>query len=456
MIGLIATLGLCLLTFLLGVRRPQWGLLAVATLVPFDGVLYVAPVLLDPWKEMAVLTVALAAFLAPRDRGRVTLLPWLPVVGVLAVYGSISAVLVLGVDAAFPIKIAYFYLIPVVICHFFPFTRRDKDLLLSLLLGTGLLTALFGIWQQFVGGWALADMGYEWNEHIRTTGPLLRSFSTFNQPFPFAFFVMLVLVMGAAAALAEPGRWRSRIFWLISPVLLIGMASSVVRAAVIGLLAAVVVLGVVMHRWILQVLAVMLGLLVAVLPLAFLADQGGALGAMFSSSSLLDRGGHWTQTLPQMLVHPFGMGLGTTGASAERVGQLAGALQGVYQPDNQYLKIGLELGLLGLVLYGMVIGIIMMVLHRLIRIHRDPLERAFAAGALAMTVAALAAAMFATYLEIFPLDFYFWLLPAVAAGVDRSAAPQVGGWASGPRRAHRLDQTPATHPNHPHILPERP
>ncbi|QGU08524.1 O-Antigen ligase [Corynebacterium occultum] len=432
MIAVLATLALCLLTFLLGVRRPQWGLLTIATLVPFDGVLYIAPMLLEPWKELAVLTVALAACIAPRSRDRVTLVPWLPLAGVLVLYGSLSGVLVLGIAAAFPIKIAYFYLIPVLICCFFPFTRRDKDLLISLLLGTGLVTALFGLWQQVVGGWALADLGYEWNEHIRTTGPLLRSFSTFNQPFPFAFFMMLVLVMGVAVALAEPDRWRSRIFWLVSPILLVGMASSVVRAALIGLLAALLVLGVVMYRWILQLLAGFLGLVVLVLPLAFLADQEGRLAAMFSATSLLDRGGHWTQTLPQMLVHPFGMGLGTTGSSAERVTELSGSLQGVYQPDNQYLKIGLELGLPGLVLYALVIGIAMMVLHRLIRIQQDPLERAFTIGTLAMLVAALGSAIFATYLEIFPLDFYFWLLPAAAAGVSRTAAPQVGGWI--PRR----------------------
>ncbi|MGP6175230.1 O-antigen ligase family protein [Corynebacterium sp. A21] len=443
MISLIVTAALCLLVFLLSVKRPQWGILIIATLVPFHGVLYIAPVASSWWKEAAVLAVAGACIFATRPRDRMTLAPWLPVALVLVVFGVISGVAVLGAGAAFPVKIAFFYLIPTVIVYFFPFTRRDKDLLVTSLLWTGLSSALFGLWQQLVGGWVLADLGYDWNEHIRSAGPLLRSFGTFNQPFPFGFYMMVVLVIGGATALAEPGRWRSRFFWLISPILLVSMATSVVRAAIIGLLAAVIVLGVVMHRWILRICAAIAGLGALILPLVLLMESGGVLATMLSPTSLLDRGGHWSAMLPQMLIHPFGMGLGTTGAAAERVHSLADSLSGVYQPDNQYLKIGLELGLLGLALYALVVGIALVVLRRLILIQRDPLERAFTVGALAVTVAALVAGAFSTYLEIFPLDFFFWLLLAVAASVPSAAGVSLGGWSPRRRNASSPLASPA-------------
>lgn len=439
MIALVTTGVVCLLIFLLSVKRPQWGILVIATLVPFHGLLYIAPVALSMWKEAALLSVALAGFFAARPRDRMTVAPWLPVALVLVLFGGISGLVVLGSGAAFPVKIAFFYLLAPVIVYFFPFTRRDKDWLVTSLMGTGLLTALYGLWQQLVGGWVLADMGYDWNEHIRSAGPLLRSFSSFNQPFPFGFFMMIVLVLGGAAALSDPGRLRSKLFWLIAPILLAGMITSVVRAAIIGLVAAVLVLGIVMHRWILGIFAAILALGLVILPLAFLADQRGVLATMLSPTSLLDRGGHWSATLPQMLNNPLGIGLGTTGSAAERVAAGAGTISRVYQPDNQYLKIGLELGLLGLALYALVIGLAMTVMRRLILVQRDQLERAFTAGALAATVAALVAGAFSTYLEIFPLDFFFWLLLGIAASVPVAEGSMLGGWSPWRRTARPLD-----------------
>ncbi|AGF73608.1 O-antigen ligase family protein [Corynebacterium halotolerans] len=430
MISLIVTAAVCALLFLLSVRRPQWGIIAIAALVPFHGLLLVFPVAATFWKEAAVLTVALAGVLAARPRGRVTVAPWLGPAFLLVLVGVVSGVVVLGADAAFPVKIAFFYLIPAVVVYFFPFTRADKDLLVTVLMWTGLLSAIFGLWQQVVGGYRLADLGYEWNEHIRSAGPLLRSFGTFNQPFPFAFYLMLVLIIAGTAALSRPGRPRSRIFWAISPILLLAMASSVVRASFIGLLAAVIVVGVVLHRRLLRYLAVAAVAAVLLVPVALVIDQRGVLATMASSSSLQERGGHWSLTLPQMLIHPFGGGLGTTGSSAEKVAEISGSMTAVYQPDNQYLKIGLELGLVGLALYAVTVGVAMVVLRRLIRVQRDVVEQGFTAGVLGVTVAACVAAAFATYLEIFPLDFHFWLLLACAASVPRGEAARIGGWAS--------------------------
>lgn len=428
MTGLLTTVLLTVLVFLVSLRRPQWGLLIVATLVPFHGLLLILPVTATFWKEAAVLAVVAGALLAPRERHRMTVVPWLWPALLLVAVGTLSAVSVLGMQAAFPVKIAFFYLLPVVVIYYHPFTRADKDLLISLLTGVGVVTALYGLWQQVAGGWVLADLGYEWNEAIRYAGPLLRSFSTFNQPFPFGFFLMLVLVVGLAAALAEPGRLRSRLYWWISPLLLLAMLSSVVRAAVVGLVTALIVLGVVLYRRILVVLGSLAGVGALLLPVALVLDRSGALATLFSSTSLEDRGGHWSDTVPRMLVQPFGSGLGTTGSAAERLEGWNSPLERPYQPDNQYLKIGLELGLPGLVLYTVVVVIAAVVLARLIRVQTDALEQSFTAASLAMTLAACVAGVFATYLEIFPLDFYFWFLLAVGASVPRTGTAQVVTW----------------------------
>lgn len=438
MTSLVVTAVVCVLIFLLSTRRPQWGLIAVAALVPFHGLLLILPVAVTFWKEAAVLAVVMACFFAARPRDRLTVVPWMVPALVLVLVGVVSGLLVLGIGAAFPVKIAFFYLLSVVIVYFFPFTRSDKDLLVTVLMTTGLISALYGLWQQAVGGYQLADLGYEWNVHIRTAGPLLRSFGTFNQPFPFGFYLMLVLTVAGCAALAQPGRLRSRIFWVISPVLLVAMASTVVRASFVGLLAAVIVVGVVLHRRLLIYLAAMTLLGGVLVPLALLIDQRGVLTTMVSPSSLQERGGHWSLALPQMLVQPFGGGLGTTGAAAEKVAETVGPMAPVYQPDNQYLKIGLELGLVGLVLYAVLVGTALVVLRRLILVQADAFERSFTGSVLGATVAACVAAAFSTYLEIFPLDFFFWLLLACAASAPRKEAAQVGGW-SQPRSTDSPD-----------------
>lgn len=428
MTALVVTIVVCVLIFLLATRRPQWGLIAIAALVPFHGLLLIMPVAATFWKEAAVLAVVTAGFFAARPRDRMTVAPWLIPALVLVLVGVTSGIVVRGTEAVFPVKIAFFYLLPAVVVYFFPFTRADKDLLVTVLMSTGLLSALFGLWQQVAGGYHLADLGYAWNINIRSAGSLLRSFGTFNQPFPFGFYLMLVLTIGGAAALSQPGRLRSRLFWAMSPILLIAMASSVVRASFVGLLAAVVVVGVVLHRRLLAYLAATVVMAVLLAPFALLVDRRGILATILSSSSLQQRGEHWSLTLPQMLVQPFGGGLGTTGSAALKVTESVTPLPSIYQPDNQYLKIGLELGVVGLVLYAVVVGVAIVVLRRLVSIQEDAFERSFTVGVLGVTIAACAAAAFSTYLEIFPLDFYFWLLLACGASVPGEVSAQIGGW----------------------------
>ena len=128
MTGLLTAALLAALVFLVSLRRPQWGLLIVATLVPFHGLLLILPVTATFWKEAAVLAVVVGALLAPRERHRMTVLPWMRPALVLVAVGTVSALAVLGTQAAFPVKIAFFYLLPVAVVYYHPFTRADKDL----------------------------------------------------------------------------------------------------------------------------------------------------------------------------------------------------------------------------------------------------------------------------------------------------------------------------------------
>ena len=97
-----------------------------------------------------------------------------------------------------------------------------------------------------------------------------------------------------------------------------------------------------------------------------LARADGGPDAAFSSSSLGERSAGWNDIIASIQVHPFGTGLGASGASADRMAIAGGTtfsgLSTNYQPDNYYMKMLIELGPIGLWLFNR-IGAVMTLLR---------------------------------------------------------------------------------------------
>jgi len=96
--------------------RPQRGILLLAALVPFDGLLLLVPEggWLEPWKEILVLATFGAALVssssAPRQRGgRVP--EWFPAAAGLVLLGVVSALVAADVRGLVGFKIDFFYLL---------------------------------------------------------------------------------------------------------------------------------------------------------------------------------------------------------------------------------------------------------------------------------------------------------------------------------------------------------
>jgi hypothetical protein len=276
-------------------------------------------------------------------------------------------------------------------------------------MGVGCFVALVGIWQQFVGQEYLVSLGYEYNVEVRTSQGLLRSFSTFNQPFPFAFYVMISLLIGGSVALADPLRKRNALFLLLTPVMLAGMATSIVRASYLGLICGLLWLATFRYRRVfLLIVPAVLGVVVAVIVI-----PPRAIAAALSSSSFGERSTGWARIASDVLSHPLGLGLGTSGSAAEKLALEAGrSPSSTYQPDNYYVKMALELGPLGLWLFVSIILSAVLSTLWASRVLRGA-DAALALGVSASVVAMIVASTVATYLEIFPLDVYFWLLLGV-------------------------------------------
>lgn len=422
-------------------QRPQRGLLLVAALGPFHDLLIIIPHghSFVPWKESVLLLALLATFVTPnRSRPGVSL-PWLPAAGILAVLGGISAIVVMhSIGAVYPIKITFFYMVMVTLIIWrAPLTERDRDNLVSIMMAVSTITAIWGIVQQFVGAQFLVDLGYKYGDAVRTTGPLLRSFSTFSQPFSFGLYVAMCVIVCGAVALHDTRRLRNRIYLLMMPVLLAGMFVSVVRAAYLAVIVGMIWLAIFRYRRLFLVLfasAIAGGI-------ALLFVPTNIVMSVFSSSSLGDRTDGWSQIGQGVREHPFGAGLGTTGSAAEKV---ATAVHNIdsrytdllrtlnpalnYQPDNYYVKILLEVGPIGL--WALLLMLVTVVVSAL-RASRATTgaDSAFCLGVSAYGVGVWVAAFVSTYFEIFPLDFYFWLLvgavgSAVVQGRTNAPVPE--------------------------------
>lgn len=400
------------------VRRPQRGLLMLVALAPFDGLLLVvpAPSFVAGWKEFLVLATLGATFVAPAESrapsGHRRGPPWMPAVVGLVILGLMSAVVVGGLQAVIGMKVVFFYLLVALIVWRCPLNVGERDRLVSVLMATAAITAAIGLGQQVAGVGRLNALGYEYNTVIRSTGGFLRSFSTFNQPFGFGFYLMLVLLIGIPVALSDLGRWRNRAFLAAVPFMAIALAFTFVRGAWLGAAVGLGYLGFTRYPGLL--LAIPLGMV------ALLYLPSDVSAPALSSSSSGERVASWAERISQVTSNPLGVGLGASGSASEKVAQLQGSDE-YYQPDNHYFKIILELGVIGLWLFVLLLvstfGTARATAPRL-----EGQDTALVDGVAATVVAAAVASIVATYFEIFPLDMLFWLLSGVVATlvVDRS------------------------------------
>jgi hypothetical protein len=422
--------------------RPQRGVLLMVALVPFDGLRLPLGIdgMLASWKEgLALFTAACALLFGRRiaNRARPDWFWWLVAL-------VVTAVVWLGIHeskaAVWGLKLDFIYLTVAFAAWWCPLTAKDRDRFVSILMGVGIVTAAYGIAQQLIGHRRLNELGYAYNSVLRFNGGFLRSISTFALPFSFGFFLMMVIVICLPVALADLRRRRNQIFVVAMPLLVVGLLTSIVRTAALGLVVGLVYIGIRRYRSVFAVL----------IPLALIAlffVPGSSAVKALSSDSTKARSTNWTENLNAILDHPLGLGVGETGAAKARsYGQTpeeqAAAFgidltqpdsdvytpvlggNGVYQPDNYYIKTVIELGLLGL---WFLIRILIGAFRESRRLERS-LNRADAALGLGITaylVATVFSMFFSTYLELFPMDFYFWLILGMTAATAREARQSV-------------------------------
>lgn len=407
---LILLAGCALPVLALIAARPQRGLLILAALVPFNGLLIVAPYkppFAEGWKEALALYTLLWALLARARKPRVKRpLPRYvqPLVAYFAV-AAISAIIVGGVQGLVGIKVGFFWVIAGLIAWIAPLDARDRDNLVTVLMVDAVLTSLFGLYQQRLGAFRLVDLGYAWDTNIRFTGSFLRSISSFPNPFNFAFFLTFVLLMAIPICLEDPKRKRNARFLACTPIVGLALLFTFVRGAWIALGVGLLYLAIRRYR------VLLLGVPIALIGLAVL--PGSFSSSAFQERSFNERQLGWSDNVAKVVSAPLGNGIGTTGASAEKAVQVEHkANEIVYQPDNQYFKVLYELGVPGLWFFIFML-VTMLAASRTAERVVAPGDQPLVLGTTGHILGAIVASTVATWMEIFPNDLYLWLMLSV-------------------------------------------
>jgi hypothetical protein len=394
-------------------QRPQRGVLLLVATVPYWGLDRILPIP-SGWKEaLAVYTLIwtlLSVAGKPRPHHRVPNVVQ-PFFAYLAVAAG-SALVVRGAQAEIGLKIGFFWALMAMIVWLRPLDARERDHVVTIMMANAVITATIGLAQQAVGAGRLVALGYEYDKTVRFTGHFLRSFSTFRLPFDFGFYLALVIVIGTSVSLREPRRPRSILFFATLPIVTLGLLFSFVRGAYLVVGIGLVYLAVTRYRWL------FMGAPIALLLLLFLPGQYAtpALG----SSSFNERSQSWTDNI-STIFDPLGHGIGTTGSAGEKVKQVLKTTTGTYQPDNQYFKTNFELGVLGLLFFILLlIAAFTTARSAATRLHGR--DQALAEGLTAHILGVVVACFVATYFEIFPMDFFFWLLLGIVVTCDRTSS----------------------------------
>lgn len=402
-------------------RRPQRGVLLFVVGLTVDGAIKgLGSQSYGAWKQIAIVVLLALTFVCPEaargPKGR-RLPGWLQLAIALIAVGLVSSFFVNRTTALTGMRISYFSVLLVAVVWRCPFDRRDRDHLVTIFMILAVVTSLIGLWQQQVGHEYLHDLGYRYDDEIRfTVGMTLRSFSTFDLPTSFALYLMLAVLLGLPVALGDPRRIRNRLFLISLPLIAIAMLFTFLRGALLGL--GIGLLYLAFHRYKILVYGIPWVLCAAL----FIPTGAVLTKAVFSSSSIQERTTSWSERIDLIAEHPFGTGIGSTGAAAVDVAKTLRRGDTAFQPDNTYLKEAFELGVIGLWLLIFLFVAMFLSTRQVERRVSGP-DVDFVVGVSAQLLAIGVASAVATYLELIPMDQLFWLMMAIVATIAPASRP---------------------------------
>ena len=241
-----------------------------------------------------------------------------------------------------------------------------------------------------------------------------------GDPNDLAFFLIPAVALGPAVR----GGRHPRLWDLATVVVVVGIAGTLSRGALVGLvvmLLVVLVTGMVRARVVVGlVAAVVTAVLLVVVTLPGLVSVSLQQKGVVADQNVSERLGLWRAAAQMTVEHPV-LGLGPGAFSLEHDEFTTNLPDDVNHPldvaHNTWLEVSSELGLVGLAAFVAVLVLAFAGAWRAWKQRGDPVGAAVCAGLVGTAVAAT----FVTEQYYLP----FWLLAALAVGV--SSPPKAGG-----------------------------
>jgi O-antigen ligase len=313
-----------------------------------------------------------------------------------------------------------------------PQPRRTLRYAMGALVFTACLVAAYGLLQQVVGGDRLVDWGYSYDSQVRNAYGRLRSFGTLDQPFDYA----AVLSLGIAAVLL----WMRRgpLAWAAAALVLLGLAASLVRNAILGVVG---LTALVLWRRGYPATAVLLAIATVIGGGIGLANTsgtqahvyrvsgpGGADGLQGSANVILNgRVSAWTTALgPDPADWVLGRGVGTVGTATVRsryeIVPTESSVTQSQSVDSGYLATVADVGFVGL-------AVLLALFGRLIALAADAARKRRDAGwvALGLLAVMMITAVTGSSFTGFPTAFVGLLLVGIALAAAREEDEQSTG-----------------------------
>lgn len=289
-----------------------------------------------------------------------------------------------------------------------------------------------------------------------TTGGMTRAFGTFGEPNPFAGYLEMTLPMLLAlvAHWATLGGETGRLSWSrIGFVTLTWLAGSMTlvltqsRGGIAG-----IAVGTVVVLWLTGRRARRVGTVGAVIVagVILLSPAGGRVISRFAGESLsagaeaqvtvgnfasLERAAHWRAAIAMARSEPLlGVGAGNFNARFREMTEVWRFRIPRGHAHNAYLQALAQAGVLGLLAYLALLGVVVRTVWRRLRHHESGIDRAIIAGAAGVT-GAVAVHNLVEYLHVLSLGLQLAVIWALAGSSSRTAGHDEQAWM--PRGAHR-------------------
>lgn len=270
-----------------------------------------------------------------------------------------------NVLAAWNINLTPYALIPLICAFVVPLvirTKKDIELLLMIWSAFVIIFTIKGYWQKNIG-FSSKDLYFlyvlgGWRTHIIWSG--IRYFSCFSDAANFGVHAAMSAVVFAISAFFVDSKWKRIYFLCIAVAALYGMGISGTRAAMGVLMGGMLMITIIAKNW----KALLAGIAVSISVFVFfyftnIGNGNQYIYKMRSSfhptedASYLVRVENRQRMKDLMARKPIGYGIGLS-----KAGNFESKEQMPYPPDSWLISVWVETGIVGLILYLSIHGIL--------------------------------------------------------------------------------------------------